>query len=348
VNSRSGSRQRWIARTIALLTLMPLLTLSCKHSAIEPDTNAPFVTPPGARLTQGGDASHIGWFAYGTKIAFQSEDLIGRTGNTGIIKSVDVFTRQIKILDGTARENRNFLVAGDSVFCDQGTALGEQIFLFPWNAENISPKPIGRGQLVAVSPDHRLVATLNVTGDTLDLVSLNDNSVRQFRLQGTDYPVVFSPDSRQILCTNGRLLNIDGTWTVGPYPGNLYVLAWSWTQNGLFALSLGRREAGLDVYVLSNIYTGASAVIWRQSIDDSFMFDFEWSPDGKKIAFIRQSQPPGSPRIEYLYACDIQSGSSALIVTVLVRNVGITSFSFSPDGKQIAYSVEGDIYTSAL
>jgi len=153
----------------------------------------------------------------------------------------------------------------------------------------------------------------------------------------------FSPDDKHLYFSDGRLLDIaDGTWTTGPAPLPPNCVSSNWTQNGFFAISLSAGSSG-DVYTIHNLLTGASTVIWRQAMNDSFVPSFAWSSDGKKVAFERVSADT-----QYLYAGKIDSASSRLFLSVQGRSAGSTSLSFSPDGNHIAYTVGGNIYVTDL
>ena len=128
----------------------------------------------------------------------------------------------------------------------------------------------------------------------------------------------------------------------GPAPLPSNCVSSNWTQHGFYAISLTAGPGG-DVYTITNLLTRTSAVLWRQTMADSFVPSFTWSTDGRRVAFERVTS-----ETQYMYAADVDSASSKLILSVQGRAAGSTSFSFSPDGKHIAYTVGGDIYFSDL
>lgn len=75
--------------------------------------------------------------------------------------------------------------------------------------------------------------------------------------------------------------------------------------------------------------------------DAGFIFGLEWSPDGKRIAYYDNSQT--------IYVLDVATGSSRRVAAnrVYTPLIGIT-YSWSPDSRWLAYTVETQPLVSAL
>jgi len=129
-----------------------------------------------------------------------------------------------------------------------------------------------------------------------------------------------------------------------------------WTTDGIWAVTYSQTPTSsaktIDVYKLANLMTGESKELWRSDGSD-LGSDLTLSRDGKKVAIMRCTMNTVHPTVHSLYVCDIIAGSTTKLLSVAVRLgvgaiPGIDSFAFSPDGKRIAYAVEGDIYFSDL
>jgi Tol biopolymer transport system component len=337
---------------VALILIVATLAgLSCKNSGSEPDTSSPFVIGPGTQVSQGINAYNIVWCAGGAEIAFTSLNP-GSQILHGTLMTVNVLSGTPRTLDGADRIFNSLVAAGDSVYyASLDPDNGQVVYVVPDNGMNGAPKQVGRGMTIAVSPDRTLLASES-TYDTMDIVHIRDTGSSRFPIQPGEYIETFSPDSRQVLLSSGRLLNVsDGSFASIPFPLPPLPNSVSWTSNGLRSVYTG--GSSQDVYKLDNLQTGSVTDLWHSTANDMFGTGWLWSSDGKKFAFIRTSRMDASPTIHYLYVCDTQSGTSTLVVEVKVRLgrgtfAGLTSFAFSPDGKKIAYAVEGNIYYTSL
>ena len=336
---------------IALLVVVAAIGLSCKHAVSEPDSSTPFLIGPGTQVSQGTNAYNIVWCDGGAEIAFTSLDPGGQILH-GTVMTVNVLSGATRTLDGTTRIFNAFLAAGDSVFyASLDPDNGQRVYVVPDNGVNVPARQVGGGMIIAVSPDRTLLASESLF-DTLDVVHLADDVSHRYPIQEGEHVETFSPDSRQILLTSGRLLNLtDGSFTSIPFPLPPAPYSVDWTLNGLYAVTTG--GSSQDVYRLDNLLTGSVTDLWRATTVDMFGSGWVWSSDGRKFAFIRTSRMDVSPTVHYLYVCDLQSGTSTLVLEVKVRFgrgtfAGLTSFAFSPDGRRIAYAVEGNIYYSNI
>ena len=295
-----------LTATFASLVFLSLFALSCKEPVSAPDTSAPFLTPPGAQVTHDGDANQICWCASDTRIAYTTQTVLGGSFVHGTIKSVDILSRTIQSVDRTLRPINYILAAGDSVLYDALDPIkgGERIYIAAANGTMKSPRQVSFGSLWGFSADRQLILIEGVLPDTAEVVKVKDSSVIKIPLQeGSLFPWGFSPDDNHLYFRDGRLLNItDETWTMGPYPMPPNAFSAIWTQNGFLAISPST-GSGPDVYTINNLLTGASTIIWRQTMDDMFTPPFAWSSDGKKSAFLRSSRMYASPFMEYLYVC---------------------------------------------
>ncbi len=335
----------------ALLIAFAIPGISCKSPVSEPDNSSPFLSGPGAQVTQTASAFTISWCTGGAEIAFTSLNPAAQVLQGGV-SSVNVATGSVRTLDGSTRMFNAFVSAGDSVFyASLDPDNYQRVYVVPDNGTSTPPRQISRGYLIVVSPDRQLLAS-QPSYDTLEIVRLITTVPADFVVQSGEYALAFSPDSRQVLLSSGRLLNIsDGSFSALPYPIPPLPYSISWTTNGLFAVLPS--SSGQDTYRLDNLLTGSMTVFWESTTRDMFGSGWTWSQDGRKFAFIRTSRMDVSPAIHYLYVCDLQTGSSTLVMSAKVRFgrgtfAGLTSFAFSPDGKRIAYAVEGNIYVSDI
>jgi dipeptidyl aminopeptidase/acylaminoacyl peptidase len=72
-----------------------------------------------------------------------------------------------------------------------------------------------------------------------------------------------------------------------------------------------------------------------------------WSPDGRKIAFVRSVEKAGKPQPGQVYLLDLNGGEAQLLTA---DSKGVTSIAWSPDGKTIAFTAPtgGDETDEAL
>lgn len=69
--------------------------------------------------------------------------------------------------------------------------------------------------------------------------------------------------------------------------------------------------------------------------------DFEFSPDGRYVAFLRQKDTPG---VTELYVDDLDNTAPPVKVNgVLIANGNVTSFQWSPDSSRLAYVADQNI-----
>jgi len=330
------------------------LTLSsCMDHTTDPVASSPFTTAPGIQLTQTGEASQIGWLQSGNVIAYNALTLDGSM-MAGTVKSVNCDSKMITVLDATRRDFNQFQIAGDSVFyvtlnLDNSTST----FL----RSGISVQPTESlthwATVSAVISPYRNLVAVNGPIDSVFVISTKTLSQTSFALHLYEYPMLFSPDSKKLLLSSGRILDLtDGSSTNLPSPLPQYPMLIRWNETGLWELSC--TQDTLPTYYLTNLLNNTSTAILHAPSNTGYSQMCAWSSDNKKIAIIRMATLLNTvPAVMNLYVYDMTTQTVKFIVGVNVRIhnsnlAGLNSFSFSPDGKKIAYSVEGNIYYQNL
>jgi len=332
-----------------------LLTLSaCTTHSTDPTSSTPFITNPGIQLTQSGESANIAWLSSGNDIAYSALTLHGSL-NMGGVKSVNLSSKAVTVLDPTVRIFNQFSPAGDSVFyVTLNTDNSTGAYLISGN----NPQPVvnltSRRVLGAlVSPDRNFVVTGQAyAGDSMQVISTKTRSYRLYPLQINEGPVAFSPDSKEVLLSTGRIFNFeDSSFTSLPSLNPSFGVTINWSPTGLWVLSITQDSS--QTYSITNLLDNTSKIIWHGPSNEMEGFMFAWSPDNNKLAFLRTTPMNITPTVHYLYVCDISAKSAVQVVAVSVRIhdstlPGINSFAFSPDGKRIAYTVEGNLYYQNL
>ncbi|MFA5834842.1 MAG: hypothetical protein WDA22_15305 [Bacteroidota bacterium] len=316
INGIVSKRNSYFAITIYVLLLFG--SFACKKSTpnsndqIESiNDNSPFIMGKGVQVTFDNDAGVVAWISDSSNISYTSLIVQGST-LSGKIKAVDIRNNKTTVLDSTLRYSNSFYSVRDTIF---NVAL---------NRDN--------------SSGIYIISNCLVTPKI---------SIFPYPLLGDEYFVTISPDSKKILLTSGRILNLsDGSSTNVSMPTQFP--RWiNWNANGLQVLTF--TQDSIQEYFVKDLLSGVSKKVWQSGTDDKFGFQVAWSPDGKKIAFLRETPMNISPTEHYIYLCDVASSSAKKVVAVKVRLKdsilpGIWSFAFSQNSKRFAYSVEGNIY----
>ena len=342
--------------TLALLLLILGTIVSCKKSPTDPAgvvSISPLPDVPGIQVTNTNDAGLITWLPDGTEIAYNS---LARYGPAilGGIKVVNIDSKTARILDDNMQGIWSMDGEGDSLFYNGNGKAGSGFFVVCTSASNAIPAFISGGENGVISPDRAFAACVNLPGDSVQILDLHHLSLQALPIQRSEIPLKFSPDSRQLLLWGGRLITIsDGTTSMVPFPVT-EIRSLAWNDDGIWALTISSTLTSyspmtLDVYTLSNLLTGQTKEIWRSTASDMWGSEIAISRDGKRVAFMRCTPMNIVPTIHSLYICDIASGYVSKLLSVPVRIgmgaiPGLDSFAFSPDGKRIAYAVEGNIY----
>jgi TolB protein len=182
-----------------------------------------------------------------------------------------------------------------------------------------------------------------------------DGSFR-LRLAGAGGAPAWSPDGRTIAFFSGvkiYLMNADGTEhraLTRLWNGRRASLAWSPDGRKLAFLAaegpvvddLGRGGCGqycFNLYVLNSDGSGLRNLTSKLSAAQGFgaqlASDPVWSPNGRKIAFVRLSKPLGV----YVVNAD---GSGVRDLTPKPAGAAYAAPAWSPDGRKIAFASERD------
>ncbi|MGI8617571.1 MAG: hypothetical protein ACR2L6_00585 [Gemmatimonadaceae bacterium] len=184
-------------------------------------------------------------------------------------------------------------------------------------------------------PCPRGAQLLFVSNGDIFLTDLEASHTVQLTFSGRDYEPAWSPDGNRIAFVRrdvnfGRdiyLMNADGSGLVRRTTGaGLHSPAWSPDGNTL-AVGTGDHYDG-DIRLLSlSDNQGDGILLARMGTEP------EWSPDGKKIAFVSLSGDDGYGALHVMNA----DGSGIFALTL--RDEGaLDSPTWSPDGKHIVFS----------
>jgi Tol biopolymer transport system component len=143
---------------------------------------------------------------------------------------------------------------------------------------------------------------------------------------GGDIVLVHRDGTRDAFATGFTQQRSDGNWLILSYAGV------DWSPDGSELLAERRqspRRPGIALVVLSSDGTVRS-VISRQA------WEGRWSPVGGRIAFVRHE--PGKGRVLFVVS---SSGRSVTRIAAHVSLSGAPAYSWSPDGKRLAYAGQG-------
>ena len=220
------------------------------------------------------------------------------------------------------------------------------------------PAPTSSSSVTAVARQHRLGAMVASLVALILLVAagfgvysfltrsglmpFENFAVSQITNTGTADEAAISPDGRYILHVqndNGLrslwLRNIptgSDTQVISPSPGMYHSLAFSPDGNYVYYRKAANSEATEFNLQRAPVLGGAPKQVVRD-IDS----DITFSPDGQRMAYIRDNDPdPGKYR---LLAANLD-GTDEAVLRIAQANHGTdpTHVSWSPDGRQIAYS----------
>jgi TolB protein len=158
---------------------------------------------------------------------------------------------------------------------------------------------------------------------------------------------VWSPDGRQIAFESARdgpteniyVMNADGSGQqrLTLMPRRASALAWSPDGEKIAFTAPAGRLGAADVFVIDADGSGLQNVTHTATTS----FDFAWSPDGRRIAYIEMRIPePSSP----LYVVNADGTGKHRVTRPLALDFGHAP-SWSPDGRTLAFTGDGGIYT---
>ena len=334
---------------LPLLISSVLVFSSCTNHATDPTEQNTLSTA--VQLTRDGDANEIGWLDDGTDIVYVASTLHGSILE-GVVKSVNLTTNVIRTLDDSLRIFNAFRTAGDSILY---VTLNPDNSTGVYLISGINPQPVislisDRAYNAMISPDHKLVAA--TSSGSLFLASTTSSSRSVLSLQSSEELAAFSPDSKQILLSSGRILDItNGSFSALPFSIPSAPVWLDWNSTGIWALTFTQDTT--QTYYLTDLNSNNKRAIWSAPKAQLPGFVFAWSPDNNKIAVLRSTQMNVTPTVHYLYVCDISKKSATQIAvdTVNIHQYvlpGISSVAFSPDGSRIAYSANGNIFYQNL
>lgn len=340
----------------AFLALFLLTLSSCTNHTTAPATSSSssFITNPGNQVTQNGETVNIAWLSSGNDVAYSALTLHGSMLE-GNVKSVNLDTKAVTVLDPTVRIFNQFESAGDSVCyvtlnLDNSTGL---YLISGINPQSVVTLTSQRVLGALISPDRNIVVPGQAfSDDSMHVISTKTSSRWAYPLQSNEGPVVFSPDSKKVLLSTGRILNIiDGSSTLLPSQIPPLAVSFNWNSNGLWALTV--TQDSTHTYSLTNLLDNSSTIMWHGPSNEIQGSMFAWSPNNDKIAFLCSTPMSITPTVHYLYVGNISTKSAVCVVAVTVHIhdsylAGIDSFTFSPDGNRIAYVVEGNLYYQNL
>ena len=312
--TRRRHRRYWALA--ALVTFVGVVVLVLLEGGAASQTASPAVSAQANAATRAGTS----------RIAFLRGDLAcsqaGRCGDELYLMNADG--------SGLRRLTRKAAFGKDPVWSPDGRKL---VFGKRPERSGAVCSPAGRC--------HEEIYVINADGTGLR--RLTRNAVN-------DHRPVWSPDGRSIAFARDRdwqtvniyVMNADGsaqrrlTPTLHrQQPGGWVELAWSpdWEKIA-FDDSAGHLGAP-DIFVMNTDGSGLRNV----TNTDTTSFDFAWSPDGRRIAYLEGS-PGGAP----LYVVNADGTGKRRLTGPLMVDLGPPSW--SPDGRTLAFTGRGgDLYT---
>lgn len=348
------------ATMVVEATSTPVALANIPSPTPAPATTAPITTPsattvagtivprpvptglPGKLSLIGNDGQLYTYKFDGTK----PQLLLGKAGDDPY-KTGDgqIFTFPTWSKDGTK------LAVMSSTF-KTGTAVSSDIYVV--NADGSNPYKVRDGAKTGgvylnFSPDGTALTMLVGGGDALDLQVADTSPTASAKppqtrtlSQGRPLYTSWSPDNDNLIVhttnTGSEVLQILSTKNPNAKAvdlpgksGSFRAPAWSSDGQRLAYSVLGSRSGGPDSLIIAGKDGKEQA---RLDIPDIGSLSFNWSPDGKTLAYGIQASPQNYLR--NIYLTDGSGGSNATSTKIL--NSTVFSFFWSPDGKKIAYA----------
>ena len=199
----------------------------------------------------------------------------------------------------------------------------------------------------AWSPDARTLAFESARDGTTGVYAVNADGSGQRRLARDGRAPAWSPDGRTIAFFSGSklyLMNADGSEHLAlTKPGTG---AWrpsrAWSPDGRKLAFLGVGDCGqfcFNLYVVNSNGSGLrnlTSKLAPRNSDRGPAFDLTWSPDGRKLAFVRHGTAFGKP----IYVVNAD-GSGLRNLTPRPQGAN-TRPAWSPNGRKLAFVSDRD------
>ena len=325
----------------------------------------------GTRLTIGQRHSEgtLAWVPGSELVAFISSP---QTGGCAI-KTVNVASGSTTVIDDdcgthflTEPPLRNLVVASDgsALYYSVGGAwvnggASRNLRVADRASGEVTTLRSDVPQFLALSPDRQQLAYKSLgdsTGqhDSLIVRDLS-NGVEMSYGTGIGSPILFSPDGTELLYqgyqgsanpfTVRRLSLSDGRSEPVSLPDAGPRWLFHWDDSGLRVFS----KSGIDYHV-HNLTTGDSIHVGVDFLG-TVSGGRTWSTDGTRVSYWTSDclESGGFACLDWrlsLFVADTRSGSRVRVAYTKAGRVGPTVF--SPDGRRIVYSLDGDLYISEV
>jgi Tol biopolymer transport system component len=191
----------------------------------------------------------------------------------------------------------------------------------------------------AWSPDGTRIAFVSNRNGNPELYVMNADGTGQRRVlvsPGREYYPTWSPDGARIAFQSdlsGRpnvwAVNLDGSSLVRLTPDDFLNQRPSWSRQGNIAFA-SNRQGGSKIFVMDP--DGGNVRRFDVSAPHLSQQEGAWSPDGTRMAFVAQRDPPVGNTELYIATPD---GNFQRVTTYWGRDV---SPSWSPDGTRLAWT----------
>jgi Tol biopolymer transport system component len=306
-----------------------------------------FIIAPPIWLTEGSDPA---WSPDGTYIAYAARDglrVMDATGSNNILLVDTVGYGPMAEAEWSPNGNK-------IAFVTQGEESENYLYIMDADGTDVKllvTEEAGIGQTVAWSPagDKILYMRVNPQGlfvFSFSIVSIDADGSNQKELVPAGAFPTWSPDGSTIAYSaesDGAkssifLMNADGTNQRRLTPPMALVRHAAWAFNSNKILFVGGEGSTTNIFVVDA--TGGEPTNLTNDVAPSQVWSPSWSPDGNRIAFLRDE--PGDSYIRNLVVMN-SDGSDQMLLTESLTEEGYAQVSFypswSPDSKQIAFSL---------